>query len=87
MTAEHIKTKVKEAFDKVESSAFLQEQIRAGVLKHKANYEIFKTQNPGLDFEFWKIQQQEINFNSTNNEEIMAMGIFLLSLDEFSKNF
>ena len=37
------------------------------------------------DFIFWKTKNEEININTTNNQEIMAMGIFLLALDEFEK--
>lgn len=85
MTPDQIKTKVKEAFIGVESEEFLQEQIRIGIEKHRKNYEIFKANNPGKDFNFWRTKNEEININTINNQEIMAMGIFLLALDEFEK--
>ena len=85
MTPEQIKTKVKEAFSGVDSEDFLQEQIKIGIQKHRKNYEIFKENNPEKDLIFWKTKNEEININTTNNQEIMAMGIFLLALDEFEK--
>ena len=85
MTPEQIKTKVKEAFSGVDSEEFLQKQIKIGIQKHRKNYEIFKENNPEKDFNFWKRKNEEININTTNNQEIMAMGIFLLALDEFEK--
>lgn len=85
MTPDQIKTKVKEAFSGVDSEDFLQQQIKIGIENHKKNYEIFKENNPKQDFNFWKRKNEEININSTNNSEIMAMGIFLLALDEFEK--
>ena len=85
MTPEQIKTKVKEAFSGVDSEDFLQQQIKIGVENNRKNYEIFKENNPEKDFIFWKTKNEEININTTNNQEIMAMGIFLLALDEFEK--
>ena len=85
MTPDQIKTKVKEAFSGVDSEDFLQQQIKIVIENHKKNYEIFKENNPEKDFIFWKTKNEEININTTNNQEIMAMGIFLLALDEFEK--
>ncbi len=84
MTPEQIKIKVKNAFSNVESEEFLQEQIKKGVEKHRRNYREFKALNPDKDFEFWKKSNEEINVNTTNNNEIMAMGFFLLALEEFN---
>lgn len=83
MTPEQIKIKVKESFENVESKEFLEKQIKRGVEKHRLNYREFKTLNPDKDFNYWKMRNEQINVNSTNNAEIMAMGIFLLALDEF----
>lgn len=83
--AEALKAQVKEAFADVESEAFLQEQIKKGIEKHRLNWREFKTLNPNKDFDFWKKKNEEINFNTTSTGEMMAMGIFLLALDEFEK--
>ncbi len=83
MTPEQIKIKVKEAYENVDSGEFLQIQIRKGVEKHRQNFREFKALNPEKDFFYWKKRNEEININSTSNKEIMAMGIFLLALDEF----
>lgn len=83
MTPEQIKIKVKESFENVESKEFLDKQIKRGVEKHSLNYREFKALNPDKDFNYWKMRNEQINVNSTNNAEIMAMGIFLLALDEF----
>ncbi len=85
MNIQDIKTKVKEAFSDVESEEFLQEQIKRGVEKHRRNWREFSNLHPCKDFAFWKKKNEEININSTNNEEIMGIGIFLLALDEFEK--
>lgn len=87
MSLQDIKTRVKEAFTGVESEGFLQEQINKGIEKHRLNYREFKAINPEKDFTSWKIKNEEININSNDNSEIMAMGIFLLALDEFEKEF
>lgn len=83
---EKIKEKVKAAFDDVESREFLEITVKEGVEKHRRNFEEFKTNKPGETFEFWKTSiLLSVNVNATNKDEIMMIGIFLLSLDEFEK--
>lgn len=83
MIADQIKEKVKAAYSDPESKIFLEEQISKGVDKHRRNYLEFKALNPDKDFAYWKKQNEEININTTNNSEVIAMGIFLLALDMF----
>ncbi len=83
MTPSQIKTKVKEAYENVESGEFLQMKIKEAVEQHRQNYKKYKAIYPDETFDSWKKQNENININSTNNQEIMAMGIFLLALDEF----
>lgn len=83
---EKIKEKVKAAFDDVDSREFLEKTVKDGVEKHRRNFEEFKTKMPGETFEFWKTSiLLSINIYATNKDEIMSIGIFLLSLDEFEK--
>lgn len=83
MTPAQIKIKVKEAYENVESGEFLQMKIKEAVEQHRQNYRKFKAIHPDKTFDSWKAQNEDININSTNNQEIMAMGIFFLALDEF----
>lgn len=83
MITDQIKEKVKEAYSDPESKKFLDEQIEKGIEKHRRNYREFKALNPDKNFEFWKRKNEEININTTNNREIIVMGIFLLALDKF----
>ncbi|ANF51727.1 hypothetical protein A0O34_14980 [Chryseobacterium glaciei] len=83
MTAEQIKIKVKEAYENVDSGDFLQLKIKQQVELHRINFKRFKEVYPDKDFEYWKYYNEAMNINSTNNQEIMAMGIYFLALDEF----
>lgn len=83
MTPEQIKIKVKEAYENVESGEFLQMKVKEAVEQHRQNYRKHKANHQDETFDSWKKQNENININSTNNQEIMAMGIFLLALDEF----
>lgn len=83
MTPKQIKIKVKEAYENVESGEFLQMKVKEAVEQHRQNYRKYKEIHPDVTFDSWKKQNENININSTNNQEIMAMGIFLLALDEF----
>ncbi|MGC5744408.1 hypothetical protein [Chryseobacterium sp. NFX27] len=83
MNIEQIKEKVKLAYTDVDSIEFLETQIQKGVEKHRRNYREFKALNPDKDFAYWKKRNEEINLNTTNNSEVIAMGIFLLALDKF----
>ena len=83
MTPVQIKTKVKEAYENVESGDFLQMKVMEAVEQHRQNYRRHKAAHPDQTFDSWKKQNENVNINSTNNQEIMAMGIFLLALDEF----
>lgn len=83
MTPEQIKIKVKEAYENVDSGEYLQIQIQKVVDQHRQNYKKYKALNPDKDFDSWKEQNEVININSTNNQEIIAIGIFFLALDEF----
>ncbi|WP_313091875.1 hypothetical protein [Chryseobacterium flavum] len=83
MNIEQIKEKVKQAYTDVDSIASLEKQIEKGVERHRRNYREFKALNPDKDFAYWKKRNEEININSTNNSEVIAMGIFLLALDKF----
>jgi hypothetical protein len=85
MNPQDLKTRVKESFSDVESEELLHEQIKKGIEKHRRNWGEFNGINPYKDFDFWKKKNEEININTNSNEEIMAMGIFLLALDEFEK--
>lgn len=86
MTAEQIKIKVKESFADVESEGFLNAKIAEGVTKHYANYFIWKGRNSNGNISDWiQLNVDSVNLNSKISAEIMAIGIFLLSLDEFQK--
>lgn len=85
MTPEQIKQKVKEAYTDVDSADFLQIQIKKGVDRHRTLFNEFKLHNPTKDFAFWKKKNEEINVNTTESSEVLAMGVFLLALDEFEK--
>lgn len=83
---EKIKEKVQAAFDDVESKEFLEKTVKNSVEKHRRNFAEFKAQKPNESFEFWKTNiLLSVNLNSTNKDEIMSIGIFLLALDEFAK--
>lgn len=85
MTPDQIKQKVKEGYTDVDSVEFLNFQITQGVKIHRDNYNLFKVNHPTKDFAFWKKKNEEINANTTDTSEIIAIGIFLLALDEFEK--
>ena len=85
MNIETIKTNVKEAFASVESQEFLQLKINNRLTVHRQHFAEFQTMYPGKDFQFYKKMAEDVNVNCTNNEEMMAIGIYLIALDEFEK--
>lgn len=84
MNIQQLKTDVKEAFANVDSAEFLRVQIEKGVEKHRRNFLDYIALHPKSTFMEWKQKNEEINVNTTDNNDIMAQGIFLLALDEFN---
>ncbi|WP_418124289.1 hypothetical protein ACNFU2_06595 [Chryseobacterium sp. PTM-20240506] len=85
MDIEHIKKTVQNAFSDVDSVEFLQVKLSNQVEAHKITYEKFKKKNPDIDFTEWKNQMEDINTKTNNNSEILAIGIYLLALDELKQ--
>ena len=85
MTTEQIKLRVRESFEDVDSKDFLQIKIKEGVKRHEEHFSIWKLSRPNGSLQEWKILNvNAVNLNSTDNTEIMAIGIFLLAMDEFN---
>ena len=85
MTTEQIKTRVRDSFEDVDSKEFLQLKIKEGVKRHEEQFSVWKNNHPSGTLQEWKsLNEASINLNSTNNSEILAIGIFLLALDEFN---
>ena len=85
MTTEQIKTRVRDSFEDVDSKEFLQLKIKEGVKRHEEHFSVWKNNHPSGTLQEWKsLNEASINLNSTNNSEILAIGIFLLALDEFN---
>lgn len=85
MTIKQIKTHVKQSFIDVDSEDFLKLQIKDGVRRHKEHFAVWQVNNPHGTCQLWKnINEKAVNLNAINKEEIMAIGIFLLALDEFN---
>jgi len=82
MDIEIIKKTVQNAFSDVDSEEFLQVKLKNQVEAHKIAFEKFKKKNPDKDFTEWKKQMIDINTKTNNNSEILAIGIYLLALDE-----
>lgn len=86
MTPEQLKQKVKEAFSGVESEEFLQLKISECLAGHRTAFRRYIEKYPESSFEEWKNEAVEACGNyQNNNNEILAIGIFLLALDEFEK--
>lgn len=83
MDIEHIKKTVQNAFSDVDSEEFLQVKLTNQIEAHKMAYAKFKKKNPEKDLTEWKNQMEDINTKTNNNSEILAIGIYLLALDEF----
>ncbi len=85
MTTEQIKTRVRDSFEDVDSKDFLQLKIKEGVERHEKHFSIWKNINPNGTLQEWKsLNEASVNLKSTDNSEIMAIGIFLLAMDEFN---
>lgn len=80
MNIENIKSQVKAA---IEGDTTLQRQVEAGVEKHRVNFREYIQLNPKSNFEEWKTKI-EASVNKSAQEELMAIGLFLLALDEFN---
>lgn len=86
MTPEELKQKVKEAFSDVDSEEFLKHKIQDCLTGHRIAFHRYIEKYPESSFTEWKNAAVEAcgNFQNNNNE-ILAMGIFLLALDEFEQ--
>ena len=85
MTTEQIKTRVRESFEDVDSKEFLELKIKEQLKIHANNFSIWKTKAPQGTLEEWKAFNAEtVNLKTTDNSEVLAIGVFLLALDEFS---
>lgn len=81
MNIQQLKTHVKEAFANVDSAEYLQLQIEKGIEKHRREFRQQQMQNPGITFEEWKAEI-ESSVNPNAQQDHMAIGIYLLALDE-----
>lgn len=85
MTTAQIKEKVRDSFEGVDSKEFLEEKIKEGVKRHEEHFSVWKSNHPSGTLQEWKsLNENAVNLNSTDNSEILAIGIFLLALDEFN---
>lgn len=85
MNTQKLREQVRAAFNDVESAEFLDLQIEKGIDKHRRNFLEYIAKYPDSNFEVWRKQtEQNVNTNICNSEEAMAIGIFLLSLDEMN---
>ena len=83
MNIQLLKDQVRAAFADVESSEFLQMQIEKEAKKHRRNFSEFHAKNPGITFEEWR-QKLEASVDMHNTKDRMAIGVFLLALDELN---
>ncbi len=83
MNIQLLKDQVRAAFADVDSSEFLQLQIEKGAEKHRRNFREFHAMHPECTFEEWR-QKLEASVDMHNTEDRMAIGVFLLALDEFN---
>lgn len=85
MTIEQIKTRVRDSFEDVDSKEFLEEKIKEGVKRHEEHFSVWKNNHSSGTHQEWKsLNEASVNLNTTDNSEILAIGIFLLALDEFN---
>ena len=85
MTTAQIKSRVRESFEEVDSKDFLEMKIKEQVKIHQRNFQKWKLNCPEGDIETWKVFNSEsVNLNTNDNNEVLAIGIFLLALDEFN---
>ena len=85
MTTEQIKTRVRESFEDVDSKEFLELKIKEQLKIHANNFSIWKTKAPKGTLEEWKAFNTEtVNLKTTDDSEVLAIGVFLLALDEFN---
>ena len=84
MNFETIKTQVKEAFASVDSTEFLQLRIKKAVELHRENFQQHMMRNPESDFQQWR-EKTEAAINKNIGADFLAIGIYLLGLDEFAK--
>jgi uncharacterized protein YqeY len=87
MTPEILKKQVREAFAGVDSSEFLNKKIEEE--KTKLSYKILEKgfKERKLSFKEYFSDLSQVNLFATSNEEIMAIGIHLLALEELEKDF
>ena len=83
MEAIKIKRKVEDAFKEVDSTEFLNLKVQDKKQQIELEFHRRKIQNPRVEKDTWINEQiNSINLQTTNHEEIMAIGIFLLALDQ-----
>ncbi|WP_313373794.1 hypothetical protein [Chishuiella sp.] len=69
----------------MDSKEFLEEKIKEGVKRHEEYFSVWKNNYPSGTLQEWKsLNEASVNINTTDNSEILAIGIFLLALDEFN---
>ena len=84
MNKDKLKEDVRNGFISVDSKEFFEKKVKEGIEQHKMNFREFKLLNPDKDFNAWKNENvARINENASTKEELMAIGIFLIALDQF----
>jgi len=80
---QNLKEQVKKAFIGVESEEYLNKQITKVKCRLSENFCEYIKKHPVSNFREWSEKFiKELNYNSTVSDEIMAIGISLLALDQ-----
>lgn len=84
MDIENFKSQIRETIAKDFPGGFMEFHITNGVEKHRTNYREYISLNPWSSFEEWKSKlEKSVNTETINAGDLLSIGLFLLSLDEF----
>ncbi|MBG0514564.1 hypothetical protein [Elizabethkingia meningoseptica] len=85
MDLEQFKSVLKIQIKNEYPNGFLQERITMGIEKHRKNFREYISLNPKSNLQEWKEKiERSVNTETTNPNELLVIGIFLLALDEFN---
>jgi len=83
MNIKVLKRQVRESFAAVDSTEFLELQIEREADKHRKRFRDHVHKHPTATFEKWK-QEMEESVNKNTDRDVLAIGIYLLALDELT---
>ncbi|GEM_PF-5786706 len=83
MNLDELKNRIKSAYKELNLTELLDKEVSIKELQLRKEFENIKSFNPSIELNSWKVDKIEsINKNTTNTNDLLVIGAYLLALDK-----